>query len=55
MGTKDEEARRCFQNSKVTLRLAPMAGDEINNIHEKAGKVSFIDFPFELRIVYFCC
>jgi phospholipase D1/2 len=35
MGTKDEEAKNCFHNSKVTLVLAPMAGDEINNLHEK--------------------
>lgn len=35
MGTKDEEAKKCFHNTKVTLVLAPMAGDEKNNVHEK--------------------
>jgi phospholipase D1/2 len=39
MGTKDEDARRCFQNTKVAFRLAPMMGDEINNVHEKVCKV----------------
>jgi len=37
MGTKDEDARRCFHNTKVTLRLAPMAGDDKNNMHEKVS------------------
>lgn len=39
MGTKDEEAKNCFQNTKVTLVLAPMAGDEKNNLHEKVRNI----------------
>jgi hypothetical protein len=39
MGTKDEEAKDCFHNSKVALVLAPMAGDEMNNLHEKVHSI----------------
>jgi phospholipase D1/2 len=49
MGTHDEVARRFFANTQVHLRLAPMQGDERNNIHEKAGK--FVMFTHHQKLV----
>ena len=49
MGTKDEEARKCFHNTKVNFRLAPMMGDEKNNVYEKGGK--FVMFTHHQKLV----
>jgi phospholipase D1/2 len=49
MGTHDEVARRFFAKTKVNLRLAPMQGDERNNLHEKAGK--FVMFTHHQKLV----
>jgi phospholipase D1/2 len=49
MGTHDEVARRFFAKTKVNLRLAPMQGDERNNMHQKAGK--FVMFTHHQKLV----
>ena len=60
MGTKDEEARNCFQNSKVTLVLAPMAGDEMNNLHEKVRNIIVLlclrryEFSHSASVLVYC-